>query len=499
MNKIYNIGLIFILLLVTSCNDWLDVRSKMEVKKEDLLVNYKGVRDALTGCYISLNDRKIYGEKLTMTNIESLANLWDVNSYTNLKDHKALSNHDYSNEQSRIIFSDFYASLYNVIAQANLIIESLESDGNIIENDNIRDVLLGEAYAIRGFCHFDILRLYGQMPKGGSKTVDLPYAFKASISEYPQHYSFNDFVSYLKEDFKSAEALLKDKDPVFKYTFKQLNSSEYIQKLEDKYLGYRQSRINYWAVRGLQARLALYLGEESEAYTIATSIINATGPDGSPVMALSGSSDLPNNNFACPNECLFVISKFNILDYSRDLLFGGTSSARVNFYKNYLLTKPMLNDLFANRSTANNNRYLFVWNKSAKSSDGVEYPAIKKYDYSDSDDDKMTLHQIIPILRMSEIYLIAIETAPSLTESNSLFKTYMESHDESIVGDAFASKEDLRNKILDAYRLEFFGEGQMFYTYKRVNAQNILWYSRTMTEDDYIIPLPAGESNIKSY
>ena len=33
----------------------------------------------------------------------------------------------------------------------------------------------------------------------------------------------------------------------------------------------------------------------------------------------------------------------------------------------------------------------------------------------------------------------------------------------------------------------------MFYTYKRLAAKNMLWNNDEITEDDYIIPLPATE------
>jgi hypothetical protein len=47
--------------------------------------------------------------------------------------------------------------------------------------------------------------------------------------------------------------------------------------------------------------------------------------------------------------------------------------------------------------------------------------------------------------------------------------------------------------IIDEYRREFFGEGQMFYAYKRVNAPNMLWRVEAVTEDNYVVPLPQTE------
>ncbi len=69
---------------------------------------------------------------------------------------------------------------------------------------------------------------------------------------------------------------------------------------------FRQSRLNYWAVRALHARMALYLGETQEAHDIAMEIINAKGADGEPLMALSGASDLTKGYNALPSGVLVL-------------------------------------------------------------------------------------------------------------------------------------------------------------------------------------------------
>ena len=55
---------------------------------------------------------------------------------------------------------------------------------------------------------------------------------------------------------------------------------------------YRQSRMNYWAVKAIQARMYLYLGKKDKAYTLAKEIIEAKGADGELVMTMSGETDI---------------------------------------------------------------------------------------------------------------------------------------------------------------------------------------------------------------
>ncbi|MBQ4147703.1 MAG: hypothetical protein II593_06970, partial [Prevotella sp.] len=61
---------------LSSCDDWLDVRGENIQKEQDQYESYKGFRDALTGCYMTMGDQSIYGLKMTMTDIENLASLW---------------------------------------------------------------------------------------------------------------------------------------------------------------------------------------------------------------------------------------------------------------------------------------------------------------------------------------------------------------------------------------------------------------------------------------
>ena len=96
------------------------------------------------------------------------------------------------------------------------------------------------------------------------------------------------------------------------------------------------------------------------------------------------------------------------------------------------------------------------------------------------------------MLRLSEVYLIAMETSTNLAEAQSLYDTYMAACSFTLY-EPFASLEELRSEVVNEYRRELFGEGQMFYTYKRLGANKMLWNNNVITEDDYIVPLPATE------
>ena len=479
-----------------SCSDWLDVRGENVQKENDQFGNYKGFRDALTGCYITLADNDIYGQALTMTHIETLANLWYCpDSYENdAPGRYALHTHNYSDENTFDIIEAIYAKLFNVIAQANLIMKHVEEDGNVIPSAKTRSVIAGEAYAIRAFCQFDVLRLFGQLPEGATKQVMLPYSEITDISSQPAYYGYADYVKKLEADLNQAVSLLKENDPIFEYTFSELNQSS--ASLNDTYFYYRQSRMNYWAVRALQARFYLYIGDTATAHTIAMEIINAKDSNGNPVIALSGTTDFPTCH-TCASECLFYLSKFDVKSSSNSVLLGSADVTTQISSSVFVINVSMRDGMYAEyASKASHNRYKNLWGDMFLQDryGQKEYISLKKYTHADDANDLMIKHQIIPLLRMSEIYLIAIETSDNLDEVNSLYTTYMESCDMTIF-DLFTSVEQMREWIIREYHRKFYGEGQMFYTYKRLGANSMIRGEQEVTESEYILPLPSTEYN----
>lgn len=492
--KKYILFLLATLVLTTSCDSWLDVRGENIQKEKNQFENYKGFRDALTGCYMEMANTDAYGQRLTMTDIEDMANLWYLNANESSNaDRYYLYHHQYSEDEARPNIKAIYGKLFNVISSANVLIKNLNERGSNVGNETKRAVLTGEAYAIRAFCQFDVLRLFGQMPQNATKQVSLPYSYTTSIAEMPQYYNFADYVANLKKDIQTAEEQLKDNDPIFSSTFTALNR---VADDADDYMCYRQSRLNYWAVRALHARMALYLGEKQEAHDIAMEIIKAKGADGNALITLSGATDLTNGYNGLPSECLFYLSKFDVNTYANNVLIGGLTTQAREF--TVFITSQMLTDLYASipGSTASHNRYLNWWNRQTKNPSGQVCPAIKKYWYDEAKanaDYLTTKYQIIPMLRLSEVYLIAIETSESLSEIQSLYDTYMSACQYTLY-EPFASVEAAHQEVINEYRREFFAEGQMFYVYKRTGATKMKWNDEdTMTEDSYILPLPSSE------
>ncbi|MBR1428324.1 MAG: RagB/SusD family nutrient uptake outer membrane protein [Prevotella sp.] len=505
--KKHVISLIAFAMLAASCSDWLDVRSENTQKEQDQFETYKGFKTALTGIYMQMASTSVYGENLTMTNTEYLADLWYNDSgnesismeSTQVKYWLSMHNYD-ENEYVRSAIQSMFTGLFNTVAQANMLLKNVEEKGDNIAEPQVRRMIEGEAYAIRAYCQLDVLRLFGQLPQGATISVKLPYSFTTSIDDIPAYYDFNQYVAFLKSDIQKAEQLLKESDPVFEETFSSLDTPS--NSVLDDFVYYRRARLNYWAVRALHARMALYLGDSSEAHAIATEIINAKGSDGNALLELSGVSDLRNGYNGLPTECLFYLSKFDLNDYAGSVLIGGDPSGRAQARYCYI-TASMLADLYASipGATASHNRYNYQWNRAMQDAFGQFAPTIKKYWYdansvtaSNSNDANalLTKRQIIPMLRLSEMYLVAIETSTDLNEVHRLYNEYMKSCEYTLYT-PFETLQQARNEMVNEYRREFFAEGQMFYTYKRLGSKTMMWNSQPIEEKDYILPLPATE------
>ena len=493
--KIY----LFILAVVlfSSCNDWLTVTPQNKTQEDDLFKTGDGYRVALNGLYQQMSENSLYGQELTWGFMSVLSQNY---VYDNLKSqrYKDAGAYEYGTSGCSSIIDGIWRKLYNTIANCNNLLQRIETENpGLFELKELeRNMIMGEAYSIRAFCQLDVLRLFGQMPQGASRQVELPYSETTSIDEMPAYYSFDDYVVKLESDLSKAESLLKDNDPLFQYTFSELNSANR-NELSDSYMYYRQSRMNYWAVKAIQARMYLYLGKKDKAYMLAKEIIEAKGADGELVMTMSGETDIAKGYKACPSECLLYLSKYDVKTYSSVFLIGNKVDQQAGA-GHLVISSSMLSDLYAGQNTGSHNRYLNCWNRNVKDASANLYGALTKYYFADDAENQMLYYQIIPLLRMSEIYLIAMETSSDLDEINEWYHDYMLAHSVVLNEAGFSALSEVPGEMVNEYRREFYGEGQMFYTYKRTGATTILWGNGNVDENVYIVPLPETEYNPNS-
>lgn len=107
--------LILLAFCIASCNDWLDVRPETEQKDHDQFSTVDGFFDALVGCYMEMAANDAYGERLSVSNIEALANLWNMpenNTSSDRLEDWELNAHEFTGDNARNAVSAFYTQLF---------------------------------------------------------------------------------------------------------------------------------------------------------------------------------------------------------------------------------------------------------------------------------------------------------------------------------------------------------------------------------------------------
>ncbi|MBK3515845.1 RagB/SusD family nutrient uptake outer membrane protein [Carboxylicivirga marina] len=473
MNKliIYSIALFSV--VAASCSDWLDVKPRSQTSVSEMFASENGFTDAMTGVYINLTSRKLYGQTLTMKEIEYLAQHWDLGGTTT---ENAFLTYDYNSSQILASTDLVFSLMYNNIANINSILEHIDENKDVFTL-GMYEMVKGEALALRAFCHFELLRLFGPVPTLIKEGKVLPYVKTISKDVHAYH-SYQEYIQYIEEDFKNAEQLLSQVDPIHDFSVEDLNDP-LSQGINNLHQGYRKYKMNYFAVKGVMARFYLWTQNKQKAYEYAMHVIQAQNPDGSYKYNLGTKDDLDRYDRTLSKEHLWSLSAYDLQSNVESLFLTGVLKQH-DYIISYVFDRN-LTDI----------RYEYLW-KTVVDTRGNESFTIMKYFLEEdvAEDQPSTQKQIIPLLRLSEMYLIAIECS-ELTESSTLYKEYAGSR--NLIANDFINEQDRQDILIKEYRKEFYGEGQMFYAYKRLMADRIFLYRSPATEETYVVPLPARE------
>lgn len=444
------------LISLTACDEWLKVTPQTEVVQEDLFTSENGFEDALNGVYIKMKDDRGYGMNLTISTVEFLLSNWDVQTEST---EAYLSQHNYGNSGVESLFGSIYMHQYNKIASLNAILGVIDGQKEVFTTPGFYEQVKGECLGLRAYIHFDLLRLYGPVP--GTETNDLVLPYVTSItSELHPFSTYSELKTALVRDLDDANSLLA--------TASQNDFS---------YGAQTRIRMNVEAVQALQSRMYLWFGEKEKAFELASSIIKSTNT------VLGKSSDIAEGNTCLTNEQIFALHDFELPDLYRDqmsklVLKKGNSSTVVT------------NDLYGNTGTDIRESGLWVL---ITEDNGAKGYTTRKYQSSSNPSSFGNDTRRIPLIRLSELYLIATETAPDKETAQGYWDIFKQSRNltrMTLPDDVDA----LKKEIAKEYRKEFFAEGQAFYAYKRLNVgQNDFLWLPVNTKINYVVPLPLSE------
>jgi hypothetical protein len=106
----------------------------------------------------------------------------------------------------------------------------------------------------------------------------------------------------------------------------------------------------------------------------------------------------------------------------------------------------------------------------------------------------MTFRFTIPLLKISEMYYIAAESEPVVADGFNYLNIVRANRGLT----PLAATAVLNTELQKEYQKEFFGEGQLFYYYKRRNITAIGNGSSTSNITvNYNVPMPLSESQYR--
>lgn len=159
------------LLAFTSCEDWLNMPSESKTDSSTVFESLDRAEMAVVGAYNSLNTQEL-GYQLLMGTDECVST--ESNSKYNV------SNYDYTNTSSML--NSTYTSMYKAIEYANVCIKNLPAM-SVSEGEQTKlNGLLGEAFAIRAYAYWCIVRFYGDVPYTDVPTSDLTTYSSSRVS-----------------------------------------------------------------------------------------------------------------------------------------------------------------------------------------------------------------------------------------------------------------------------------------------------------------------------
>ncbi|MBQ9284699.1 MAG: RagB/SusD family nutrient uptake outer membrane protein [Bacteroidaceae bacterium] len=451
---------------MASCNDWLDVQPRSQVEDTELFETESGFKEALAGIYSSMVSTSTYTKEATYGFIGVLAHEWDF-FYASQYDDAAAFNYDASYPTGYI--RSIWANSYSGIANANNLLAHIDENPNMFSTDN-HDVIKGEALALRAFLHFDLLRCFGVSFAVNPEQPAIPYSTALSYRVFPQ-LTVQEVADAVLADLKTAEALLEKADPI-------VTGREITESIDNGYMLNRQLHLNYYAVKALEARVYMWTGNYDLALEAADVVINADLFPWATVANLQAGYDR-----SLATEHLFALNNLTMQADIADRFFDDGSQY------SFAVTRDRLLDYFDNATQ--DYRYTFLFKSGSATHANNRY--LMKYDAPAG---STTYYNYkMPLLRIAEPVLIRAEVLYRQGDTDGARAALNQLRVARNLPALTELPSDFYLELIREYRREFLGEGQLFFLYKRLNRQTILYSDvDAVAEKVYTFPLPITET-----
>lgn len=440
--------LIFSILFVSVSCTKLDLKPTDIISPDKAFRNLNDIGLGVTGAYAGL-DFNLISSSIIVADEATYPN---ENTVGNNQSFRWL----YTAENGSVTAA--YYEYYIVIDRVNRVLANI-NNVEIVAADEVRkNQYMGELYALRAYCHFELLRAYASSYVTGA--LGVPYMKESAIG-YPARDSFESVISNAKADLTMAKNLIPS-------------------SFDD------QTRITKLAVSAIQARVALYEKNWSDAVTYSTEVINA--------IPLATKAQFPGVwTDANKNEVIWELKRTETSDSKIGDFFFRQSGEIVLYAPAFKLinTFDQVNDV----------RYS-AYVKFDPTRTGIKSKYIvNKYIGGDIANPGLT---DIKLFRTAEMYLIRAEArAESSGDAAADLNTLRAARINGYVNASFPDKASTIVAIYNERFKELAFEGHRFFDLKRRN----LPIERTVedaanaagaiimqpTQAQYAFPLPAQE------
>lgn len=452
----------FFLSIFSGCGKFLDINAQGNTNEDEIFKDLSGFKDALYGVYATLAQTPLYGENMSYGFIDDLAQLYYLPANTpGEAELKLIHQYAYTDSQIESYSEGLWRSYYKTISYVNNILRHIER----ISNKPDYPLIKGEVLGLRAFLHFEVLRLYAENIQISPNARGIPYAYTFNL-ENKTIYSLKDSYSNILKDLNEAEKLLKDDDK------KAVNANYF----------------NKYAVFALKARVFLWMKDYDNALTYAKKVIEYKELHLSKRENIGKAKKYPGNNemiWGLFSEKLYTPIFDRFLKYTP----GDTKNKRrlirrdvKEIYEQQLFTGSSLDARYSNFILPSDGEFLFIRLLERRVETTEESKAV----------------QGICMLRLPEMYYIAAEASFDKKPIEAL-KYYNAVRTSRGLREIEAKEAPTRN-IFDNLLLkerikEFWGEGQIFFDYKRLNVKFTTTDKKIVNPSKkiFVLPWPRNE------
>ena len=453
LKSIYKVmGCAILAASLSSCvNDWLDVAPSDGTDADAALTSSSDLDAARTGMYKALKGNSSLVDYYSMQFfVYGDVHAGDDYQYNNIGGSNRASFYYDMNYQTASEFTSStssstvtWKSPYIVIGRANRIIAAAEGGAlsDAAEAKATIDQYAAEAKVLRALAHFDLVRIYGKPyteDQGASLGVPL-------VTEV------------LESNAKPARSTVAEVyTQVVKDLTEAISSNALATETEPGY-------VSVWGAKAILSRVYLNMGDYANALSVAEDIIK-----NSRAALWTRDQYFKAWDAGTPNESEFLF-RLNVSGSTdnNDLNGIGNLQGR-DGYKEMVATKKFVDMLSADANDVRNDMFLPATADKEVAAFGTNKVYLNKLRGQGGNLRNVT---IIPIIRLSEVYLTAAECA-FRTNDKAKAVEYLNDlvKNRTTSASALATESDITlDRILIERRKELIGEGQRYFDALRNN------------------------------